>query len=344
MDKHGNNKMHIHLLSSDSWELYGGGDPAVMDMIEDALSTEGHTVSRSFVEEEENVASTLSVIKPDIVFPRVCYTKDNKRIPDVLEQIGLPYIGSNGNALERALRKDKCKACLKERGIPTPGFQLIEGDNALDTDLRYPLIVKPVQEGSSRGITEKSIVYNHRKLQERVCYVVNNFKQPALVEEFILLGREFTVGIVGNQKKIMMPVELLVNVPQKIGLVTQQLKDRDKVLFKPVEEELLIDRLNEIAANTFDSLEMKDICRVDIIMSRGRLYVLEVNGIPGLDKYGSYMVETAKSIGMSYAQLIACILQASVLHQGLQHIFLSLKPEAISAITGGSNGGLFAGF
>ncbi len=316
--------MHIHLLSSDSWELYGGGEPAVMDMIEDTVSAEGHIVSRSFVEDGEKVASTLGMIKPDIVFPQVCYTKDNKRVADVLEQIGLPYIGSNGNALERALYKDKCKARLKQRGIPTPSFQLIKSDNGLDTDLRYPLIVKPVQEGSSRGITEESVVYDLRQLKERVRYVLAALNQPALVEEFIPEGREFTVGIVGNEGKLMMPIELVINVPQKIMLIGQLLKDRGirtkKVLLKPVEEPELKDQLNQLAANAFDALEMRDICRVDIMMSYGELYVIEVNGIPGLDKYGSYIFEAAKDLGMSYAQLIRSILQTSVLRQSLQHV------------------------
>ncbi len=99
--------MHIHLLSSDLWELYGSNDLPVIDMIEEVLTANGHTVSRSFVGDEENLVSTLKLIKPDIVFPRVCYTKDTKRIPDILEQMGLPYIGSNGSGLELALWKDR---------------------------------------------------------------------------------------------------------------------------------------------------------------------------------------------------------------------------------------------
>ena len=313
--------MHIHLLSSDSWELYGGDNPAVMDMIEEVLTANGHTLSRSFVGDEESLVSTFNLIKPDIVFPRVCYTKDGKRIADILEQMGLPYIGSNGSGLELALWKDRCKTRLRETGIPTPDFQTIDADDTFRTQLNYPLIVKPVCEGSNRGITEESVVYNPEKLQERVRYVLRSFHQPALVEGFISNGREFTVGILGNQKKIMMPMELVVNVRQKTRLITQQLKDRGirkkKVLLRPIDDGELKYRLSEVAARAFDALEMRDICRIDIIMKHGRLYVLEVNGIPGLDKYGSYMFEGAKSLGMSYAQFINAILHASVLRQGL---------------------------
>src|SRR6185503_14750059 len=134
------------------------------------------------------------------------------------------------------------------------------GRERLDGELKFPLIVKPNAEGSSKGIGTASVVDSEEELRANVTAIIDRHKQPALVEEYIH-GREFTVGLLGSKRR------LRVLPPMEIR-------------FKDVENDRLVEK---VARATFAALECRDFARVDLRMAPdGKIYVFEVNPLPGM--------------------------------------------------------------
>jgi D-alanine-D-alanine ligase len=110
----------------------------------------------------------------------------------------IPYTHSRVMANAIALDKTLTKRLWRDRRLPVAPFQeFIIGDESLRPELRFPLFVKPAREGTGMGVDLKAIVHNETELRERVQYIVQVYRQPALVETF-LSGREFTCGLVGR--------------------------------------------------------------------------------------------------------------------------------------------------
>ncbi len=119
-------------------------------------------------------------------------------VPALLDNYLIPYVFSGPVVLALSLNKHLCKMVVSNFGVNTPDGVLVRTVNDIDDiELQYPLFVKPVSEGTGKGITEKSLVHNVRELRETASYLLKRFNQNVLVEEY-LPGREFTVGIVGN--------------------------------------------------------------------------------------------------------------------------------------------------
>jgi D-alanine-D-alanine ligase len=139
----------------------------------------------------------------DIVFTIAEGVKGRSReaqVPALCELLGIPYTGSDSATLAIALDKALTKKVLKQHGILTPEFQLFESwREKLNPALKFPLIVKPNAEGSSKGIASTSVVDDEPALRELLKDCISRYKQPALCEEFIS-GREFTVGLLGDRR------------------------------------------------------------------------------------------------------------------------------------------------
>src|SRR5207237_3856226 len=139
----------------------------------------------------------LVEIDPDCVF-NLCEslvgdTRLESAVPLVLELLGFPFTGSPPEALSHALYKDRVKQRLLEAGVPTPASCVMSAPDD-GCDLPFPLIVKPVREDGSVGITNKSVVHDEAELRAAVREVTTSLKQPCLVEQYID-GREFNVSL-----------------------------------------------------------------------------------------------------------------------------------------------------
>ncbi len=167
--------------------------------IERALRAGGHEVVA--MEGDVHIAEKLANYHVDIAFNTCEGHRGGSReaqIPAILDMLGIPYTGSGVMSLALALDKPMSKRVLAFFGLPTPPFQtFITGTEPLDPRLRFPLFVKPSREGSGIGITAKSVCHSARELREQVNSMINDYHQPALVEEFID-GRELTIGLLGN--------------------------------------------------------------------------------------------------------------------------------------------------
>lgn len=255
-------------------------------------------------------------------------------IPAICDMLEIPYTGSGVLTLGLCLNKVRTKEILRYYGIPTPDFWLFRSkDEKLDLklELKFPLIVKLLHEGSQMGLSRDSIVCSEEDLRDRVAYLMHEYGEPVIVEEF-LDGREFTVGILGNEEPIILPiVEALFEEGQKMRLFTPDkpllpfipkgvainLKERS-VCPADVDEDLRRE-IEEIALNAYRALDCRDWCRIDLRMTRdGDISnVLELNPIAGIDP--SYLLpRAAKAAGISYERLINMILEFGAKRYGLR--------------------------
>src|SRR3954467_14231308 len=174
--------------------------PATIAAVETALSRLGKVVR---LEATENFPERLRQTKPDIVFNIAEGFRGVNReahVPAICEFFGVPYSGSDPFTLTLCLDKARTKETLSFHGIPTPRFLLVEKLSDLyrvAEKLPLPLFVKPVHEGSSKGITDSNLCRDRDQLFRQTEFLLENYRQPVLVEEF-LPGKEFTCAVLGN--------------------------------------------------------------------------------------------------------------------------------------------------
>jgi len=245
-------------------------------------------------------------------------------VPAILDYLDIPYTGSNTFSLALALNKALTKKILKAENIPTPGFQLfISGKEELEPGLKFPLIVKPNREGSAKGIGVSSVVYDPDGLMRKVKEVIGEYKQEALVEEFIA-GRELTVGILENARTTILPVlEIDFSGCKESGeyFYSWRMKEfqgnQELNLSPSFHCPARIDReterkVKEAALRTHHAVGCMDISRIDIRLGSDNIpYVLEINPLPGLDPKESNFSLMAYAAGLSYDEMIDAILMSA---------------------------------
>jgi D-alanine--D-alanine ligase len=179
--------------------------------------------------------------------------------------------------------------------------------------MKFPLIVKPNAEGSSKGIGATSVVDTEEELRAAVKSCVERYRQPALIEEYIA-GREFTVGLLGDKRpRVLPPMEIKFKKDNARPVYDYEVKQEweEHVYYEcPAKlSDAELKAMEKIARATFWALDCRDVARVDLRMDAdGRIYVLEVNPLPGLTPGYSDLVLIAKAIGIQYDQLIAEIM------------------------------------
>lgn len=288
-----------------------------------ALKIKGHCVEAIDVEYPA-LFSYFKKNRVDMVF-NIAEGKHGRfresEVPAVLDYLNIPYTGSDTFSLALALNKALTKKILKAENIPTPNFQLfVKGNEILDSDLRFPLIVKPNCEGSAKGINKTNVVGNSDDLMIKVKECINIYRQEALVEEFIE-GKELTVGILENGKTRVLPIlEIDFSNCKKSGEYFYSWKMKEfqgnselglvpefycpARLDKDTEE-----KVKDVALRTHRAVGCLDISRTDIRLDKNNVpYVLEINPLPGLDPKESNFPIMAYAAGMKYEDLIEAIL------------------------------------
>ena len=247
------------------------------------------------------------------------------QVPAVCDLLGIPYTGSRVPALALCLDKALTKRVLLQQGIPSPGFTVVPvGEAPAPGPLRLPLFVKPVREGSSMGVSPHSLVRDAAALAAQVAEIHAAYDQPALVEEF-LSGREFTVGILGNDDPLVLPVTEIDygQVPPGYPAVYsyQFKKEWDGNRFYPCPARLdpgLLARVRDTALAAYRAVRCLDVGRVDLRLdASGTPHVLEINPLPGLAPGFSDLPRQAEAAGMPYEALVAAILRHAQERHGL---------------------------
>lgn len=306
-------------------------DPLVIDTIAKAIEKMGHTVLRIEANDEAFTKLTKHKDEIDILFNTAEGIKGDAResqIPLFCEMLGIPYSHSTPTTHAITLNKQFTKLILQSAGIAVPQSVVIRSKtDKLPSHISFPVIVKPNNEGSSKGILDKSVVEDKKDLEERVAEISENFSKEVLVEEFID-GREFTVAILGNKNPRVMPI-----IEQKFDFLPKgmhhiasfELKWVYEDALKNLEEAytcpaVLTDKEQKMIEDTtkkiFETLHCVDCSRVDYRMNReGKLYFIEINSLPGLNpdpKIISYFRLSANAAGMTFDDLIKEILNAAI--------------------------------
>ncbi len=308
--------------------------PEVTDAQKAAFESFGHEVF--LVEADENAFLKLKELKGkiDIVFnvaEGLWGEARETQIPIICEILRLPYTHSGPTTHTISLDKSFTNLILKGAdGVNVPESHVVkegEKDWTLPDILKFPLIVKPNSEGSSKGIMDENVVHNILDLRKRVEKVSDDFLKEILVEEYID-GREFTVSVLGNENPRVLPI-----VEQKFDFLPKGMNRIASFELKWVYEDSLknlhdaydcpakLDKRQEIEIEEtskliYKILDVKDCARLDFRMNpKGKLYFIEINTLPGMipdENIISYMPIAARTAGMKYKDLVGEILGLAV--------------------------------
>lgn len=320
--------------------------PETIEAIRDALESHGHIVVP--VEATAELPRQLMDSPVDLVFNIAEGVSGRNReaaVPALCELMGIPYTGSDAATLSIALDKALSKRVLRQHGILTPEFQVMEtGRERLSPKMKFPLIVKPNQEGSSKGVSaHASVVDDEDSLRAVVRELLDKYRQPALIEYYIA-GREFTVGLLGDKRpRVLPPMEIIfLDKANPRPVYDYQIKQEwEKHVYYQCPAKLTpaeLRSMERIARETFVALDCRDVARVDLRMDdAGEIYVLEVNPLPGLTPGYSDLCLIANAANIDYRSLIGEILAG-----GLKRLREKRRAEAREAeaarLPAGGNG------
>jgi D-alanine-D-alanine ligase len=241
-------------------------------------------------------------------------------VASYLELLGVPFTGCNPLGILLARDKALCKKILRYHRIPTARFGVFPLGRKVRVrrDLRYPLIVKSVDEEASVGISQKSVVSDEQRLRERVEFIHRQVGSDAIAEEYIE-GRELTVSVLGNERLTVFPVwELFFkNLPEgSLPIATARAKwdlayqERVGIDTGPAKQLTPSGeaRIARIARRVYRMLGLSGYARLDLRLSPdGRIFVIEANATPDIADDEDFAL-SAKKGGLRYPNLLQRIL------------------------------------
>jgi D-alanine-D-alanine ligase len=299
--------------------------------IANALIQGGHEVI--FLEVNTEFVHKLTTSNPEIVFNIAEGVNGECReaqVPAICDFFGIPYTGSGVLTLSTCLNKARTNDLLSCHGVIVPPSQVMHAStDFLQLTSEFPWIVKLLHEGSSMGLSRKSVVFDEQSLRQQVDDLITAYHEPVLVQKFIT-GREFTLGILGNQNPFPLPITEIV-FEDPLGIVMYYPDDDILPLVKQIKGEQFVndffsqvfpkktvcpadispqlaERINQVALKAFQALECRDWCRIDLRLgSDDCLYVLELNPIAGIAP-GYWLPKSAEAAQMDYAGFVNKIL------------------------------------
>jgi D-alanine-D-alanine ligase len=243
------------------------------------------------------------------------------QVPAVCELYDQPYTFSDPLTCALTLDKPLAKRLVRDGGLPTPAFAVVDSaEAAAGVDLAPPLFVKPVAEGSSKGVTGRSRVGSREELPGACAELLRTFRQPVLVESY-LPGREMTVGIVGNgdEARVVGVMEVTFNdgTDGDYTAVNKQ-EFEDRVSYRLLDGEPVAQRAREMALAIYRLLSCRDVARIDFRCdASGEPCFLEINPLPGIHPTYSDLPIMSTLAGISYPELLGRIVDASARRWGL---------------------------
>lgn len=245
-------------------------------------------------------------------------------VPALLEAWRIPYVFSDPLTLTLSLHKGMTKRVIRDLGLPTPAFAVLEGPEDLDgpdlAALRYPLFAKPLAEGTGKGVDGASCCAEPQRLARTCQALWTRFRQPVLVEEY-LPGREFTVGLVGNGPEArvlgVMEVLLLTDVEQgAYGALNKE--ECERLVSYRLVDDPQARRAAEVALAAYRGLGVRDGARLDLrAAADGEVHFIEANPLAGLHPEHSDLPIICNLAGIPYRELLGAIMAAACARQGL---------------------------
>ena len=279
------------------------------------LSKRYENVLVTEINSEEDLESLVKR-KPDLVFSGVKYFSFNNRniwLNDYLEIFKIPYIASSKAALDNESDKNKAKKIMQKNNIRTADFFITNPGEYLKESsipIKFPLFIKPVTGGDSRGVDKNSLVFNFEDFTTKVMDIKIKQNSPSLVETY-LSGKEYSVGIFEDSidgSLRAMPIEIIVkkNIDGHC-ILDFDVKKNDEESVILVSDIVVFDKLSKLAKDSFKALGGKSLGRIDIKMNHlGVPYFIEANLMPGLRK-GYFYRSCVLNLDMNYDDMILSI-------------------------------------
>ena len=304
----------------DTWET--------INAVKDAISLYNNV---TLIEANEEAYNKFREVKPDIVFniaEGAFGVSREAQIPAMLDMLQIPYTGSDALTLAICLDKARTKEILSYYKVPNAKFFVADKiEDAENHDQSFPMIVKPISEGSGKGIYASSFVHSKEELKREISRITSEYNQSALVEEF-LSGREFTVAILGNNgdAKVLPAIEMrydkypegtapLYSYEAKWILDT---KENDFDVFDcpaNITKELEA-KINKVCIDTYRVLKCRDWSRIDLRLDKnGEPNIIEINPLPGIipdPNENSSFPKAARAAGIEYNDMINTVLASAV--------------------------------
>ena len=322
--------------------------PETIQAITRAIESYGHSVVP--LEATPDFPRALLQSSVDVVFniaEGISGRNREAQVPNLCELLGVPYTGSDSATLSICLDKGLTKRMLGASDtlgssrVDTPAFQVMGTGREKLRAFRYPVIVKPNQEGTSKGISSKSVVNDEASLREVARELIERYGQPALVEEYIS-GREFTVGLLGERRpRVLPPMEVVFLNPGDRPVYDYECKQdwQKHVRYEcpaPLTKEELR-AMEKVCRTTFMTLGCRDVARVDIrLRADGAVFVIEVNPLPGLTPDYSDLCLIANGAKIDYRTLIGDILSGAIKRWQAKQESALAPPREVGAEKDGS--------
>jgi D-alanine-D-alanine ligase len=245
----------------------------------------------------------------------------------IMDMLGIPYTGASVEGLILARDKALTKKVLAYHGILIPHFMVCPIGQAIQrpSDLRFPLIVKPLNEDASVGIAQSSVVRDDDALTNRILFIHDKIGTDAIVEEFIE-GRELYVGVIGNERpRALPPIEMVFkNEPNVEGRIAT-FKAKWSVKYRQsrgIENMVAVDlskslvqRLSDVAVRTYKAAGLRDYGRIDVRLAHDdAIYVVEANPNPYLAD-GEDLAWAAEEAGYPYPDLLEKIAEMAIVRR-----------------------------
>jgi D-alanine-D-alanine ligase len=240
------------------------------------------------------------------------------QVPALCELFDQPYTFADPLTCAITLDKGVAKRVVRDSGLATAPFEVVAAAaDAEHVALEPPLFVKPIAEGSSKGVTARSLVRDLSQLREVCGDLITAFRQPVLVESY-LPGREFTVGVLGNggSMRVVGVMEVSFTAAAEVAAYTALNKDEylERVAYRLVAEEPLASRARALALGVYAALGCRDAARIDLrCAADGTPCFLEANPLPGMNPVRSDLPIMARLAGVPFASLMGSILEEAAL-------------------------------
>ena len=301
--------------------------------VEHAIASQ-HNVT--LIEANNNVYEQIRSVAPQIVFnvaEGLHGISREAQIPAMLDFLQIPYTGSDPLTLATCLDKSRTKEILSYYKIPTAPFFVIEDVQEIHKiDVAFPLFVKPLHEGSSKGIYNSCIVHTMEELQNEVQKILATYSEPALVEKY-LPGREFTVALLGNGTNVRVLPLIEIKFDSLPADVNPIYSFEAKWIWDTATNPLdifecpaqlspsLQTEIELICKKAFRLLRCRDWCRIDVRLDENDVpHIIELNPLPGIlpnPEDNSCFPKAARAAGLTYNELICTVLDNAAKRYGL---------------------------
>jgi D-alanine-D-alanine ligase len=308
--------------------------PDTIDAIESALRSLGFKTDR--IGNIRRLTARLSAgDRWDIVFniaEGVSGFGREAQVPALLDAWRIPYTFSDPLVLCVTLHKAVTKRIIRDLGLPTTDFALIEDPSDIrQVSLPFPLFAKPVSEGTSKGVTKASKIVYQDALNNVCLDLLERYQQPVLLELF-LPGREFTVGIIGTGKyaRSVGVLEVILRPKAESDVYSYTNKELyEELVTYRIAQDATAERAVDIAIRSWRGLGCRDAGRVDLrVDSKGMPNFIEVNPLAGLHPEHSDLPILCTKIGISYQELIGDIMESAL--RRLKRTYSSVRRDQAS--------------